>query len=437
MVRAVVPPTGTVTFLFTDVEASTRRWERDAAGAEELLADHDALIAEVVSRHGGYVFARLGDGVAVAFARASDAVAAAVEAQQAFGSERFALEGFRVRMGAHTGETVERAGDYFGPVVNRAARLMAAGHGGQVLVSSVTAALVQGGVMTIDLGEQRLRDLERREHVYQVCAPGLRSEFPPLLASHDTPNNLAAPLTSFVGREAELRRLIAVVPTARLVTLVGTGGVGKTRLAIESARGLFAQFPGGVWLAELASIGDGSLVAATLARATARHDPLAAAAGAAGVLDQLAFAIGEPTPPEGSTCQAATGVETSGGYRGLTWHMAHSLDNGTFAAVRDIQVEDLIFATRRRCVRHRVLLMAVQTRSAVQGMSMWLTLRCETASTPHSGSLAWNRGCPTRRCPCRREGCADCRSVCSTSRSCTARPQTPPVNLRWRRHVLS
>jgi predicted ATPase/class 3 adenylate cyclase len=292
MSSTVARPTGTVTFLFTDIEGSSRQWESDVSATEILVAAHDKLVRTVVEGHDGYVFSTTGDGFAVAFQRASEAVSAAVEVQETLAGDERASSGLRVRMGVHTGEAVERDGDYFGPTVNRAARIMGLAHGGQILVSSLTAGLVES-VETVDLGEHRLRGLSRPERLYQVVAAGLPREFPPLHGDQASAHNLPAALTSFVGREDDLIMLSRRLAEERLVTLVGAGGVGKTRLAVETARRVFEEFDDGVWLVELAALRDPDQVASTVARAVGYHDPLAEAGGPALVRERLAAAVAD------------------------------------------------------------------------------------------------------------------------------------------------
>src|SRR5271170_684334 len=220
-------PSGVVTFLFTDVEGSTRRWEADADAMRVALAAHDAALRRAIEAHGGWLFKHTGDGVCAAFASPKSAVDAAVTAQRA-------LE-LPVRMGLATGEAELREGDYFGAVLNRAARVMAAGHGGQILLAESTAGLLSG-VDLVDLGPRRLRDLPTPVGMFQVRAPGLRTDFPPLRALDTTRGNLRFATSSFIGRESELDEVHAAVKVHRLVTLTGVGGVGKTRLAVEVAR---------------------------------------------------------------------------------------------------------------------------------------------------------------------------------------------------------
>jgi len=240
-------PSGVVTFLFTDVEGSTRRWENDAESMKEALAGHDEVLRQVIETHGGFMFKHTGDGVCAAFGSPKAAVDAAVAAQRS-------LE-LPVRMGIATGEAELRDGDYFGAVLNRAARVTAAGHGGQILLADSTAGLLSG-VDLIDLGPRRLRDLPTPVGVFQVRAPGLRTDFPPLRALDASPGNLRPATTSFIGRESELDEVQAAVKAHRLVTLTGVGGVGKTRLAVEVAARLVDEFPDGVWFFELAAVTD-------------------------------------------------------------------------------------------------------------------------------------------------------------------------------------
>ena len=252
------PPSGIVTFLFTDVEGSTRRWEADPDGMRAALAAHDQLLRQAIETRGGWLFKHTGDGVCAAFASPRSAVDAAIAAQQA-------LE-LPVRMGLATGEAELRDADYFGAVLNRAARVMAAGHGGQILLTDSTAGLLNG-VDLMDLGPRRLRDLPTAVGVFQVRAAGLRTEFPALRALDSSPGNLRPALTSFVGREAEVEQVLAALKTHRLVTLTGVGGVGKTRLAVEVATRLADEFTDGVWLFELAAVADPAAVPDAVAAA--------------------------------------------------------------------------------------------------------------------------------------------------------------------------
>src|ERR1700741_4194661 len=203
-------PSGVVTFLFTDVEGSTRRWEADADAMRKALAAHDEVLRKAIEAHGGLLFKHTGDGVCAAFASPRSAVDAAVAAQRALQ--------LPVRMGLATGEAELRDGDYFGAVLNRAARVMAAGHGGQILLADSTAILLSG-VDLVDLGPRRLPDLSTPLGVFQVRAPGLQTGFPPLHALDASTGNLRAGATSFIGRESEVAEVQAAVKTHRFVTL--------------------------------------------------------------------------------------------------------------------------------------------------------------------------------------------------------------------------
>lgn len=244
-------PSGVVTFLFTDIEGSTRRWEADAPAMRTALSTHDEVLRTAIEGHGGYLFSHTGDGVVAAFESPRSAVDAAVEAQ-------LALE-LPVRMGMATGEAELRDGDYFGPVLNRAARVMSAGHGGQILVADSTAVLLNR-VDLVDLGPRRLRDVPMPVGVFQVRAEGLGTDFPPLRALDTTPGNLRPTTTSLIGRESVVAEIEEAVKAHRLVTLTGVGGVGKTRLALEVAAHLTDEFPDGVWLFELAVVTDPAAV---------------------------------------------------------------------------------------------------------------------------------------------------------------------------------
>ena len=253
-------PTGTVTFLFTDLEGSTRLWEQYPEGMKGALAHHDEILRGAVESHSGYVVKTTGDGLHAAFSVAPGAIDAARDAQRALASFEGPGGPMRVRMGVHTGAAAHRDGDYYGTPVNRAARLAAAAHGGQVLVSLATAELVGDDLPEAteltDLGEHRLRDLSRPEHVFQLRAPGLATTFPPLRTLDAYPTNLPLQLTSFVGRDDVLGKVVKALEYSRLVTLTGVGGVGKTRLATQVAAELLPRLPDGAWLCELAAAND-------------------------------------------------------------------------------------------------------------------------------------------------------------------------------------
>jgi predicted ATPase/class 3 adenylate cyclase/DNA-binding CsgD family transcriptional regulator len=259
----VPPPSSTVTFLFTDVEDSVRLWESRPADMTAAVPAHDVLLRSAIERHGGHVFATGGDGFCAAFSSALAGVTAAVEAQRELGGDD-AIP-FSVRMALHTGEVIERDRRYHGTDVNRAARLMALAHGGQVLVSDTAEVLVRGRVGLRPLGDHLLQGFRRRSPVFQVMADGLRSEFPVLRRAEYFAGNLPRQVSSLVGRDAEVEDIAELVRSERLVTLTGVGGVGKTRLAIEVGAELAREFDEGVWIIELARVGDPLAVPAALA----------------------------------------------------------------------------------------------------------------------------------------------------------------------------
>ncbi len=270
---------GLATFLMTDIEGSTRLWEQAATAMRVALEVHDHLLRTAVEGHDGAVVKTTGDGLLARFADPAAAVMAAIESQRGLAAHAWPDEAvIRARMAVHTGSAQARDGDYFGPALNRVARLLAIGHGGQVLLSGITAAIVVEGMpegaTIIDLGDQRLRDLDQPVRVYQLAAPGLTHDFPPLRTAGSGRTNLPLQLTSFVGREREQADLLRLLDANRLVTLIGTGGTGKTRLMLEAAADLVDRYPDGVWLAELATVNDPARVANEVARAMGvRDDP--------------------------------------------------------------------------------------------------------------------------------------------------------------------
>ena len=268
------PPTGTVTFLFTDIQGSTRLWEQHPDAMRPALVRHDHLMRQAIIQQGGYVFKTVGDAFCAAFPSAPDALAAALAAQVALAAEPWGLPtALRVRMALHTGAAEERDGDYFGQPLNRVARLMAAGHGGQTLLSGATQELARDylpeAMTLLDLGQRRLKDLGRPEHVYQAAHPSLPSEFPPLrsLDNPELPNNLPQQVTSFIGRETQVEEVTRLLGRTHLLTLTGAGGCGKTRLSLQVAADLLDQYFDGVWLAELAALSDPALVPQAVATA--------------------------------------------------------------------------------------------------------------------------------------------------------------------------
>jgi len=257
-------------YLFTDVEGSSRLWEAHAAAMEPALARHDEIITQAVESAGGAIVKGTGDGFMAAFTLPGEAVTAAVDAQLAFSQADFsAVEGLPVRMGIHFGQSQPRDGDYYGPAVNRAARLMSVGHGGQILVSAASEDAVGDRLPTPitlhSLGEHRLKDLTAPERVFQVSHPELRTDFPPLNSLDAFSNNLPSMVQSFVGRADDLANIVDTLATARLVTLTGPGGTGKTRLAIEAAARCIDRFPWGAWLVDLASLTEPSVVPSAIA----------------------------------------------------------------------------------------------------------------------------------------------------------------------------
>jgi predicted ATPase/class 3 adenylate cyclase len=262
-----MPPTGTVTFLFTDVVGSTHRWDAEPETMKQALVRHDAIVREAIERHGGHIFKTVGDAFHAAFATPGAALNAAVAAQRTLAEGEW---GGAVRMALHTGVADERDDDYFGPTLNRVARLRDAAHGGQILLSAVTAGLVRGqvpdGIELRDLGTHRLRDISEPEQVYQAAVWGLPADFPPLRTDDEPRSVLPRPLTSFVGRERELEEVARLLERARLVTLTGPGGTGKTRLALAVAERVRDRYPDGVWFVDLSAIAEPGLVASAIAQ---------------------------------------------------------------------------------------------------------------------------------------------------------------------------
>ena len=258
------------TFLFTDIEGSTRLWEEEPERMKVALAKHDAIARAAVEEHGGQVVKMTGDGVHAVFDDALEAVQAALALQHALhDAEATGGIALRVRCGLNAGPAEGRDGDFYGTSVNRAARLMAAAHGGQALLSQTVARRIDGRlpaeVALRDLGLARLRDLAAPEHVFQLVHPALRADFPALRSLEDAPNNLPNQITAFVGRERELAALGTAIAGNRLVTVVGMGGIGKTRLALQSAADRVDDFVDGAWFVDLAPLTDASRVAHAVA----------------------------------------------------------------------------------------------------------------------------------------------------------------------------
>ena len=257
-------PSGTVTFLFSDIENSTKLWEEYPQAMSEALVQHDTLLREAVKSGHGFTVKTTGDGIHAVFTTAADAVRVVLSAQRALLAhpwpEHAAL---RVRIALHSGEAEQRDGDYYGSEVNRAARLMSLAAGGQILLSGTTAALTReqlpAGVSYLDLGSIRLRSLSHPEHIYQLLHPDLPADFPPLVSRDKVPNNLPQQLTSFIGREKEIGEVKQLLTPklagdqpqgntaqTRLITLIGPGGTGKTRLSLQVGDELLEVFPDGV-----------------------------------------------------------------------------------------------------------------------------------------------------------------------------------------------
>src|SRR5918993_534941 len=273
-------PGGTVTFLFTDIEQSTKGWERDAAAARVVVERQLALIRQTVQTHGGVHFKTVGDGTQSAFATAPQGVAAALDAQCALRDEPWpsAEQRPRVRMALHAGTAEPRDGDYLAACLNRLSRLLDSAHGEQILLSSTVAGLARDAlpesVTLKSLGEFRLRDILQPEEVFQLCHPALRADFPPLNAPGHLPHNLPTHPTPFLGREREVEETVALLlqPAVRLVTLTGPGGVGKTRLGLRVAAEALEAFPDGAFLVDLARLTDPDLVASATATALGLRD---------------------------------------------------------------------------------------------------------------------------------------------------------------------
>ncbi|HSI99108.1 MAG TPA: adenylate/guanylate cyclase domain-containing protein [Patescibacteria group bacterium] len=267
---AAALPAGIVTFLFTDIEASTQMLERHRAAAGPALARHHDLLRAAIGRSDGVVFETVGDAVYAAFSRPADALTAAVAIQRALADEEWGEIGdLRARIAVHTGAVESRGRHYFGPALFETARLQSLAHGGQVLTSAATSALaaadLDDGITLRAMGTHRLKDLLEPMEVFQVVAPGLPDRFPPLRAAIQAPTNLTPEATAFIGRVADLAAIEALLDEHRFVTLVGPGGTGKTRLAVESGLRRLDDFPDGAWIAELAPITDPDVVSPAIA----------------------------------------------------------------------------------------------------------------------------------------------------------------------------
>src|SRR5215212_7754102 len=273
-------PSGTATFLFTDIEGSTAHWERDRPVMAEAVQRHLAVLDAAIQTHGGVHFKTIGDAVQAAFPTAPAAVAAAVDAQRALLAKEWGEIGpLRVRMALHAGEAApDTRGDYLAAALNRLARLLSIGHGGQILLSQAVQQLSRDaltpGAALRDLGEQRLRDLLEPERVFQLLHPDLPDRFPPLKSLAFRPNNLPRQPTAILGREEEVRHVVALLrqEDVQLLTLTGPGGTGKTRLALQAAAELLDDFADGVWFVPLAPLTEPGLVPSAIASALGLRD---------------------------------------------------------------------------------------------------------------------------------------------------------------------
>ena len=262
-------PTGTVTFLFTDIEGSTKLAQQYPESMPDLLARHNEILNQAIESHNGFVFQVVGDSYAVSFHNANDALKAAIQAQRNFHNESWDPAAIKVRMGIHTGaarlETEPKENAYSGyATIALAQRIMSAGHGGQILLSQTTYDLIRDqlpeNALLMDMGERSLKDIFRLEHLYQFNTPDLPADFPPLKTLERYKNNLPTQLTTFIGREKEIIEIKQALAEHHLVTLTGSGGAGKTRLSLQVASELLDQFPSGTWFVELAPITDPDLI---------------------------------------------------------------------------------------------------------------------------------------------------------------------------------
>ncbi|HET7080527.1 MAG TPA: tetratricopeptide repeat protein [Chloroflexia bacterium] len=291
-------PTGTVTFLFTDIEGSTRHWEAHPQAMQRAFARQEAILRRAIAANGGYAYKMVGDAFQAAFPTAPQALQAALDAQRALHAEQWPPETgeVKVRIALHTGITEERGDDYLGPVLNRVARLLSTAHGGQILLSSATQELVRDALppdtTLLDMGEHRLKDLTRPEHIYQLVVSGLPAEFATLKTLNNQPNNLPRQTTPLVGREREVAAVCALIrkPEVALVTLTGPGGIGKTSLGLQVGADTLDSFPDGVWFVELAALTDAGLVVSTIAQTLGVREP---EVGSRSLLDSLKYFLHE------------------------------------------------------------------------------------------------------------------------------------------------
>ncbi len=278
-------PSGVVTFVFSDIEGSTKLWESGPDGMRASLARHDEIVRSIVETAKGTVFKHTGDGFGAAFDSVRAGVEAAARIAAALASTDWEGPALATRIGVHSGEAEPTDGDYFGTTVTRTARIMDAGNGGQILVSEAARQLLGdrlgAGMSLVDAGEHRLKDLGEPTRIYRLMAEG--AEDPRRLRTLEwAPHNLPIQLSTFVGRQGQIKEVADQVRQSRLVTLTGVGGVGKTRLALQVAAELLAEFEQGAWFAELAPLNEAGYLAETVASALGvPEDPLLPAETAA------------------------------------------------------------------------------------------------------------------------------------------------------------
>jgi len=291
-----------LTFLFTDIEASTRRWESEPEAMASSLTVHDQVVRSAIEGNGGRVFKHTGDGMCAVFDRPGDAVEAAVETQRSLARQQWAVsEPLRARIGAHVGEAIATDGDYFGPALSRTARVMSAGSGGQILLTAAVvgaAELTDDGISFVDRGQHALRDLNGVERLFQVAADGLDADFPPLRVLSAYRHNLPTRSAPLLGRFDDVQQVTGLVRSRRLVTLTGPGGCGKTSLALRVAADVLPERTGGVWVADLTSLEDPRFVARSLATSLGHGERLLGdtEADQDGILRQLVRLVDNDAP---------------------------------------------------------------------------------------------------------------------------------------------
>lgn len=359
-------PTNTVAFLFTDVERSTKIWSHDDAPMQVAIKRHFDIMDDAVTKNGGVVFKTVGDAVCAAFPTVKDALAASISSQQSLQAEIWPTQSpINVRMAIHCGMAQERNGDYFGFALSRVSRLLSTAHGKQVVLSSTAQELVAdylpADVRLKDLGSHRLKDLYRPEHVYQVCAPGLDTEFPALRSLDAYRHNLPQQLTPLVGRDKELVEVAGRIRHARLVTLTGMGGTGKTRLGLQVAAEMVDEFADGVWLCELSLVG--------------------AENGIDGVAQQIAVATGMAEGPGHSITQSLIDHLRSKQILLLIDNCEHVID----------ACAELVGLMTKSCVNLRILATSRESLRTYGEEIFWVPPLASPAIAPHDGLEALDR----------------------------------------------